>query len=83
MVFHICKVHIRSDKQTASTAFPQLPTGLREGGRDPKLANRFHLASLSKKYEFFGGIFREKIMRKIYFRWFQPQTKRKIPDVGK
>ena len=27
---YICKLHIRSDKQTASKAFPQLPTGLRE-----------------------------------------------------
>ena len=30
-----------------------------------------------------SSIFCEKIMRKIYFRWFQTQTKRKIPDVGK
>ena len=51
----ICKLHIRSDKQTA---FPQTPLywdemGCGDGGRIPELGNKSHLSSLAfpSKYQ--------------------------------
>ena len=46
--------------------------------------NKYKLFTFSSKYKFLFSWQHlcEKIIRKIYFRWFQAQTDRKILDVG-
>ena len=67
----ICKLHIRSDKQTARTAFAQFGFTFNQ-----------HLTFQNIQILCATVVSREKIIRNIYFWWFQPQTERKIPDMG-
>ena len=60
-------MHIRSDKQTASTAFPQLPTGLREGGEGSKIGQQISSCLAQQKiWVFWRNFPREDYEKDIF-----------------